>query len=202
MTVPFFKQFSHPEGKAGKVAGFIMSKENRKLNRWASGCLDLHPGEHVLEIGFGPGVCLENLLKKGVTVDGLDASAAMAQLAEKRLRKQLESGKVRIMQGKAEHINLPEKYYDKILSVNNFTIWEDPDRALEKLYSSLKEDGRIVITMQPREETASPNLTRMMGNDMYHRLENAGFEHVTLTYRNFWPEMAVTAVGFKKKRQS
>ncbi|MBM7579529.1 class I SAM-dependent methyltransferase [Jeotgalibacillus terrae] len=202
MSVPFFKQFSHPEGKAGKVAGFIMSKENRKLNRWASGCLDLHPGEHVLEIGFGSGACIEKLLKKGVTVDGLDASASMAESAEKRLTPMIESGRVRIMQGKAEHIHLPENYYDKILSVNNFPIWGEPDQALERLYSSLKSDGRIVITVQPREDNASPNLTRMVGNDLYHRLEKAGFAHITLTYRYFWPHMAVTAVGFKEKRGS
>ncbi|WP_227396446.1 class I SAM-dependent methyltransferase [Jeotgalibacillus aurantiacus] len=200
MSVPFFKQFSRPKGAMGKVAGYIMSKENKKLNRWSAGCLDVQTGERILEIGYGPGACMKEIIKKNVIIDGIDASAAMAEQAGKRMEQSIESGKARVMQGKVEHIHLPEEYYDKILSVNNFTIWEDPDQGLKKLYHALKENGRIVITMQPREDTASPNLTRMMGNDLYRRLEKAGFEHVTLSYRRFWPELAVAAVAFKKKR--
>ena len=199
MKIPFFKQFSHPKGSLGKLAGFIMSKENQKLNKWAIGCLDIQRGDQVLEIGYGSGYSMQQMLNgdKNVFVDGADASEAMAQSAEKRLKPFIENDRARVMIGKAESLYLPENHYNKMLSVNNFTIWDDPERALGNLYASLKEGGRIVIMMQPREEQASPNMTRMMGEEIYHALTKAGFQRVSLSYRRIWPELAVGAVGFK-----
>lgn len=176
-----------------------MSKENQKLNKWAIGCLDIQAGDHVLEIGYGAGYSMLQMLKgnKNIYVDGADASEAMAQSAKKRLKHYIDNGKARVMIGKAESLYLPEDHYDKVLSVNNFTIWEEPDRALQNLYASLKKGGRIVIMMQPREEQASPNMTRMMGDEIFHALTKAGFQRVSLSYRRIWPELSVGAVGFK-----
>lgn len=200
MKIPFFQQFSHPEGKIGKLAGFIMSKENKKLNKWAIGCLDLQQGDRVLEIGHGPGYSIQTMLKGDVKVyvDGVDASNAMTESARRRLNTYIKNGSARVMTGKAESLILPSDHYHKILSVNNFTLWEDPVLALGNLYNSLKRGGRIVIMMQPREEEASPNLTKMMGNDLYRSLTEAGFTRVSLSYRRIWPELSVGAVGFKK----
>ncbi|TDL31496.1 class I SAM-dependent methyltransferase [Jeotgalibacillus sp. S-D1] len=200
MKMPFFQQFSHPEGKMGKLAGFIMSKENKKLNNWAIGCMDLQTGDRVLEIGHGTGYSIHKMLKGDtkVYVDGVDASIAMTESASRRLKHHIKNGRARLMTGKAESLILPLNHYQKILSVNNFTLWDDPVLALENLFNSLKQGGRIVIMMQPREEEASPNLTKMMGNNLYRSLNEAGFSHVTISYRRIWPELSVCAVGFKK----
>ncbi|MFB8733294.1 hypothetical protein ACEQPO_03140 [Bacillus sp. SL00103] len=40
----------------------------------------------------------------------------------------------------------------KVLSVNNFTIWDDPKTGLLNLYHTLKPGGKLVIVMQPREK--------------------------------------------------
>ena len=55
-------QFHHPRGVFGSLAGRIMARRESNLerNRWTVGLLDLAPGDHVLELGPGPGVTLSH----------------------------------------------------------------------------------------------------------------------------------------------
>ncbi|KIL52085.1 class I SAM-dependent methyltransferase [Jeotgalibacillus soli] len=199
MKVPFFHQFSRPKGILGRFAGAIMSLENRKLNVWTIGCLDLVANDRVLEIGYGPGFAMKRMLEghKNLYVDGIDSSEVMFNQAANRIKPFIQSGRARVIQGKVEHLYLPLSHYDKILSVNNYTIWGNRKHALSCLYGALKEGGRIAITIQPREDTASPTMTKMMASDLYHSLEEAGFTRVSISYRRIFPELAVCAVGFK-----
>jgi len=51
-------QFAHPQGRAGRVAGWVMAHRpsNRQRNSWVVWLLDVQPTDRVLEIGFGPGL--------------------------------------------------------------------------------------------------------------------------------------------------
>ncbi|MGO4076342.1 methyltransferase domain-containing protein, partial [Staphylococcus aureus] len=72
---------------------------------------------------------------------------------------------VRLYVGKIEKTRLPGEQYDKVLSVNNFTIWDDPKTGLLNLYHTLKPGGTLVIVMQPREKVADANRTKEMGEN-------------------------------------
>ena len=51
------RQFGHPRGTAGAMAGWVMAlrRSNRRRNAWVVSLLDVQPTDRVLEIGFGPG---------------------------------------------------------------------------------------------------------------------------------------------------
>ncbi|WP_377918249.1 hypothetical protein [Bacillus songklensis] len=68
MLETFKKNFSKPEGVYGAIAGKIMAWENKTINEWAIVHLNLKAGEHILEVGFGPGYSMEQLafLEEGV----------------------------------------------------------------------------------------------------------------------------------------
>ena len=51
-------QFAHPHGLGGRAAGWVMTMQNGRRNRWVVGLLDPQPGEHFLEIGCGPGLAV------------------------------------------------------------------------------------------------------------------------------------------------
>ena len=54
------RQFGHPHGIGGRLAGCVMvhRSSNRQRNRWVVSLLDVQPTDRVLEIGFGPGLAL------------------------------------------------------------------------------------------------------------------------------------------------
>jgi cyclopropane fatty-acyl-phospholipid synthase-like methyltransferase len=82
----FNSQFAHPEELAGSLVGMIMAVKNRERNAWTVALMDLEPGDHVLEIGFGPGQAIQEVAKltpKGF-VGGIDLSYTMLLQASKR----------------------------------------------------------------------------------------------------------------------
>ena len=68
-----YSQFGRPRGIVGRLVGMILAYENRERNEWAVGLLDLKPDDRVLEIGFGPGLAIEQMAS--IVTRGLVAGA-------------------------------------------------------------------------------------------------------------------------------
>ncbi|MGF9725378.1 class I SAM-dependent methyltransferase [Bacillus safensis] len=195
------KTFSRPKGWLGSIAGLIMANENKALNQWAIRHLNLTDGENILEIGYGPGYSIKHMLKyyQDLHIDGLDASSTMQEQAQSRVSKRAKDKQVRLYVGKIEKTRLPGEQYDKVLSVNNFTIWDDPKTGLLNLYHTLKPGGTLVIVMQPREKGADANRTKEMGETILNDMQFAGFDQFSIEYEDIRPTLAV-CVTAKKPR--
>lgn len=78
------KKFSRPKGMFGILAGYIMAAENKTLNQWTIDQLGLTRGDRILEVGFGPGYCMKQMLKreKSVHIHGIDVSEAIYSLLD------------------------------------------------------------------------------------------------------------------------
>ncbi|MDO8223757.1 class I SAM-dependent methyltransferase [Bacillus cabrialesii] len=189
------KKFSKPKGIIGMIAGYIMAAENQTLNQWTIDQLGITRGDSILEIGFGPGYCMQQMLKreKDVQLHGIDVSETMLKLAARRVN----SKSVRLIQGSIETFPLPASSYDKVISVNNYTIWNDQTKGVKQIYRTLKPGGRAAITMQPREADASPEKTKSFGKQMIADLKAAGFEDIELQLKHIKPELSVCATAKK-----
>jgi len=178
-----------------------MANENKALNQWAIRHLDLTDGENILEIGYGPGYSIKHMLKhyQDLHIDGLDASSTMQEQAQSRVSKRAKDKQVRLYVRKIEKTRLPGEQYDKVLSVNHFTIWDDPKTGLLNLYHTLKPGGTLVIVMQPREKGADANRTKEMGENILNDLQFAGFDEFSIEYEEIRPTLAV-CVTAKKPR--
>ena len=81
-------QFLRPHGLGGRAAGWVMAKRgsNRERNIWAVGLLDVQPHDRVLEIGFGPGIAIQEFARHATSglVVGVDHSEVMVRQARKR----------------------------------------------------------------------------------------------------------------------
>ncbi|GLF84280.1 class I SAM-dependent methyltransferase [Bacillus safensis] len=197
------KTFSRPKGWLGSIAGLIMANENKALNQWAIRHLDLTDGENILEIGYGPGYSIKHMLKhyQGLHIDGLDASSTMQEQAQSRVSKRAKDKQVRLYVGKIEKTRLPGEQYDKVLSVNNFTIWDDPKTGLLNLYHTLKPGGTLAIVMQPREKGADANRTKEMGENILNDLQFAGFDEFSIEYEEIRPTLAVCVTAKKPRSE-
>src|SRR5260370_27412232 len=71
-------QFKRPSGFWGPAVGWIMASRssNRRRNAWTVSLLNIESNDRILEIGFGPGIALQEISRIAVYgyVFGLDYS--------------------------------------------------------------------------------------------------------------------------------
>src|SRR6266566_3736004 len=103
-----FGQFLRPHGFRGRAAGWVMATRgsNRERNIWAVGLLDVQARDRVLEIGFGPGIAIQEFARRATSglVVGVDHSAVMVQQARKRNAAAASAGRVDLRPGSADEV--------------------------------------------------------------------------------------------------
>lgn len=186
------KQFEKPKGILGKLAGTIMYFENRKINKWSIKKLQIQKRDRILEIGYGPGYGIKTMMSnyRWITVDGVDLSEKMLDEATKRNKEWIEKGKVYLTTGDVVNFE-PDHHYNKIISVNNYPLWEKPLTSLKHLYNLMNRKGRIVLTVQPREEGSTDETARELGERMKNDLLQTGFKKPEVSYINVRPVLTV-----------
>ena len=68
-------QFKNPSGSLGQLVGILMAVKNTARSRWTLEKLQVAPDDHILEIGYGPGVTLAGTasrLSKNGSITGID----------------------------------------------------------------------------------------------------------------------------------
>ena len=187
-------QFVRPHGFAGRLAGREMAlrPSNRRRNRWAVALLDVQPQDHVLEIGFGPGLAIRELARRATDgfVLGIDHSEVMVHQATIRNRAAVEQGRVELRLGSALDLGDFSEMFDKALAVNNFGMWPEPAARLKDLRRALRPGGRVAIVSQPRCLGASAKTTERVGEETAGRLREAGFISLHRETLNLRPPVA------------
>lgn len=193
--------FKEPKGLIGKIIGKIMAAENKALNKWTIKQLAIRPGKNILEIGYGPGYAIDLIFKlnSNVIVDGIDISETMEKEASHRLSKYIKAKKVQLDNGDVSNYTFQPNFYNYVFSVNNYTLWEDQYKGLENLYMAMVPKGKIVITMQPRQEDADENRVKIFAQDIYKGLKAAGFRKIKVRYKSISPETAVSVIAIKPR---
>lgn len=197
----FSKQFQHPTGFWGHVAGKIMAFTTRSRNQWTLSFLEIQENDRVLEIGYGPGVGIElcsHQVQQGQIV-GIDISDAMYQQAWRRNRKAIETGKVELRIASIEDLPLSEEPFDKIYTVNSVMFWPDQQAAFQKLYALLTPEGTLAITYQPMHKGATKEDAIHYAERLKMNLEQVGFTDVAIATKDFRPITAACVVAHKKE---
>ncbi|MGV2938644.1 methyltransferase domain-containing protein [Mesobacillus sp. LC4] len=192
------KQFEKPKGILGKLAGTIMYFENRKINKWSINKLRVNKFDKILEIGFGPGYGIMTIMSnyRGIEMDGIDLSPKMKEEATKRNKEWIDTGKVHLTVGDVVDFK-PDHQYNKMISVNNYPLWDQPLTSLRHLFQLLKQGGRIVLTVQPREEGSTANTAKQLGDRMCRDLLDAGFKNPEVSYLDVRPVLTVCVTAEK-----
>jgi ubiquinone/menaquinone biosynthesis C-methylase UbiE len=146
-------QSRRPKGVIGKLMGKLMNKFNAQMNETTIQLLGIDEDEYVLEIGFGNGKYIAEIIEKvkGTHVFGLDFSDAMVKTASKLNKNSIEQGRVQIAQGEVEKIPFNDRMFDKIFTVNTIYFWSDPILGLQEIKRVLKPGGRLVITFRSKD---------------------------------------------------
>jgi len=197
MLKTIMSNFGHPRGLVGQVVGWTMALENRERIYWAISLLDVRPNDHVLEIGFGPGVGVERLAaqaKEGL-VAGVDISDVMVRQASRRNAAAVKSGRVELQEGVAEKLSYDDQRFDKVLAINSLHHWTDVRAGLREVYRVLKPDGRVAIVEQPPSKIRDEAEMKQRGNAIRDLLIESDFKDVETIYATLERGMSVLVRG-------
>jgi SAM-dependent methyltransferase len=172
-------QFGRPHGAGGCLAGWVMAhrRSNRARNLWVVSLLDVLPEDRVLEIGFGPGIAIEEMSRRANRgkVYGVDHSTVMLRRARRLNRASIRSGRVELQLASAGDLPDFGEPLDAILAVNTMGFWPDPAACLVELHRRLRPCGRIAVASQPRRPGATTETTRQAAKEIDAALTAAGF---------------------------
>jgi SAM-dependent methyltransferase len=194
-----YRQFHQPTGIPGRVVGWIMANRpsNIERSRWTVDLLSLQPTDHVLEIGFGPGLAIQlvaRLVPRGRVVD-IDHSALMVRQARRRNRAAIETGLVDLRVGGLDLLPRLGATFDTVFSVNVLQFLRDRSEALLRIRAVLKPHGLFATTVQPRQRGAIAADAHAFGHDLSKELIQAHFREVTVKKLDLKPVPAICVLA-------
>jgi ubiquinone/menaquinone biosynthesis C-methylase UbiE len=164
------------------VTGWVFAHRpsNRQRNRWVVSLLDVRPADRVLEIGFGPGVAVAELVRAGAGhVYGADHSTVMLRQASRRNAAAIRAGRVTLVSAPVDQLPAAlDGPFDAIFAVNSLGFWPAPAEQLADLRGRLAPGGRIAIASQPRRPGATAATARSAAAEIENLLRSAGFTQV------------------------
>jgi SAM-dependent methyltransferase len=107
------------------------------------------PDRAIFDLGCGTGVCLELWLKKGYRVGGLDGSAAMVEVCQKRLIPFLNSAPaIRVGDMRGFTLAQPAPVITSLYDTLNYMLTEeDLIRCFQTVYQNLQAGGIFIFDM-------------------------------------------------------
>ena len=144
------QQLSNPRGLGGWLSRLAMNRGNARVNAFALGCLDLRPGDSVMELGFGGGPNIQRIVESGATLVGVDRSSDVVAAAKKKYAAACASGRVRFVNGEAEALPLPDEAFSKALTVHTVYFWKSLEQGFAELHRILAPNGVLAVGFLPK----------------------------------------------------
>lgn len=152
-------QLAYPRGLMGRWAAWAMNQSNLELSRWALEKLELTSQDVVLELGFGGGPVLQDLLDRAHRVEALDRSYDRVVAALARHKGAVDRGRLFVGQGDLMDLPFADGGFHAALSVNTVYFWPDAARGAREFFRVLRPGGRLVLGLRPGALTRWSGLT-------------------------------------------
>ena len=185
-------QLCQPSGLFGKfIMADFLNKINERMNHFAVEQLDIKTTDKVLDIGFGGGVTIEEMLRKIDTgkIYGIEFSQVMVEQAIQKFKPEIEADKVSIEFGDVKQLPFTENTFDKICTVNTIYFWNEPLANLKEIKRVLKSDGKLVVGIRSADKMKELPVTqynfRLYNPEAVRDLLlEAGFTNVLIDHRD------------------
>ncbi len=181
-----------PEGDAGKEMAFKMNDGNAGLVTGAINQLSLREADRVLEIGFGNGKHLKEILEKAdnIKYEGVDISETMVNEANDINSVAVESKVARFQLGEVSDLPFEDDSFEKVFTCNTIYFWPAPEADIKELFRVLKPEGTLVIGFREGHTVKDYPFIKFgfqlyEQSDVQELLQSAGFRNVSF---KMWEE--------------
>lgn len=201
----FSEQARKPSGLFGRlVMSRIFEMGNAALNDFMKEVLSLRVNDHVLEIGFGTGKLINEMaivVYQGL-IEGIDFSSTMVAIAEKKNRKHIFEGRVKIRKGDFDETAYDDNRFDKVCSVNTLYFWPNSEHSINKILQIVKPSGKFVLGFEDRAQmekrSLNTNVFRIYSKDeVKNLLIKSGFVTVDIISKKIHSSIYHCAVAIK-----
>ena len=136
-----------PEGTEGEEMLERMNQSHYEVTGWALSYWEIQEDDRVLDIGCGGGATLHRMAEKVTSghVTGVDYSDVSVETSRRNNEKNISSGKMDVLEGSVENLPFADDSFDKIITVESFYFWPDPQENLKEVRRVLKEGGTFLL---------------------------------------------------------
>ncbi len=168
-------QLAHPSGSIGKEVLDRLNLVNANINRVTLEALAVRGDERILEIGFGGGALIAELLANGpgVHVVGAEVSWLAVETASQRFRGTAEAHRLEVVPIDESRFPFGDGSFDKATSVNVVYFLSDLQQEFREVFRILRPGGLYVLSYAAG---APDGITKFVPNRIEQTLLGAGFE--------------------------
>lgn len=147
------RQLSEPTGFWGLILGRLMNKNNYPMYLDAYQLLAFKKGDRVLEIGFGNGAFIKEIVEQTEpgNYTGIDISDTMLKTAKKRNRSLINTRKAKLVKAHAGQLPFADQSFEKVFTVNTIYFWEKPQQVMQEIKRVLRPGGVYVVALGTKE---------------------------------------------------
>jgi ubiquinone/menaquinone biosynthesis C-methylase UbiE len=180
-----------PSGWFGAtIVSKIMNRVNKAIINSTIEVLQIEPGLQILEIGFGGGTALSQIAARLQTgaVCGVDISPDLVHKAERKFRKEIAEGRVRILSGDVSQLPFSNHAFDRVFTINTIYFWPDPRQGMSEILRVLRNEGRAIVSLRSKETMQNYAVTKYdfqlyLPEDAAALMRRAGFRNVHVDLR-------------------
>lgn len=172
-----FRQLGQPHGAVGRKVLKRLNRVNQGINDLTREQLDIQADDRILEIGFGGGALIADILAHHPcqSLLGVDISGLAVSEANKRFRHEISSGKLAFRQTNGIELETRAGEFTGICCVNVIYFWPDVAAQLQQIYRALAAGGRLVLS---HSERSPDNKTRFPKAHVESELTKTGFSNL------------------------
>lgn len=182
------KNFRKPSGLFGRYIIRFLKKNQVEYDEMDS-LLKLNKDDVVLEIGYGLGNGIYGYAKKNdCTFHGIDFSPLMYSKAVKLNHENIKRGKVILQCADFDNYSFENDTFHCIYFLNVIYFWNEIHSRLSKIFSMLKQNGKVIIFMADAEFFKDNKLfegesifNRHCIGDVVKEMEKTGFKDIEIT---------------------
>ena len=162
---------------------------------WAVDTLAVRPAERLLEVGCGHGVAVSLVCERLTTgtILAIDRSPKMIEMATRRNREHIETGRALLEAVALEDADLGKRRFDKVFAFNVAPFWLDPEAALGVVRKHLARDGTFYLFWDARH--FAPGRAGDLAKQLGERVRAGKFSVDRLLTKNLRPVPAVCVIA-------
>ena len=192
LTRFLIKQSQKPSGLVGRVITKIWSFYFKKLSLWAIKQTTISGNYRILEIGYGGGSTIKNLLalNKHLEVHGIDISKESYRTAQRVHSDSIRKGSVQLKIGNVENIPYQNNYFDRVFAIQTHIFWKDIKKSFQEVYRVMSSNSTLIIASE-KEKIHYHMTDYRTSHEFIQLLTSIGFSKIEEKQNRNWILYAV-----------